>query len=249
VRALVLQHIACEPPGLYEEVMREHDVELARVELDEGEPLPDWQEFDLVVAMGGPMSVNDEEALPWLRGEKRLIEQAVRAEVPFFGACLGAQLLAASLGGRVFTGPRPEVGFLPVDLTDAARSDPVFRDLPRELMTFQWHGDTFTLPEGATRLAGSPTYENQAFRWGNTAYGVQFHLEVSAAMAREWAEVPEYSQALERVLGPAGAESLLDEFDRRAGAMALHARAIFRRWLELASTIAAVRERSKTTSP
>ena len=104
MRALVLQHIACEPPGLYEEVMREHDVALTRVELDEGEPLPDWQDFDLVVAMGGPMSVNDEAALPWLKGEKQLIEQAVRAEVPFFGACLGAQLLAASLGGSVFAG-------------------------------------------------------------------------------------------------------------------------------------------------
>jgi GMP synthase-like glutamine amidotransferase len=214
-----------------------------------GEPLPDWQEFDLVVAMGGPMSVNDEQALPWLKGEKQLIEQAVRAEVPFFGACLGAQLLAASLGGRVFAGPRPEVGFLPVDLTNAARSDPVFKDLPRELMTFQWHGDTFTLPEGATRLASSPAYENQAFRWGTTAYGVQFHLEVSAAMAREWAEVPEYSQALERALGPAGAESLFDEFDKRASAMALHARAVFRRWLKLASSIAEVRKPSKATRP
>ena len=249
MQALVLQHIACEPPGLYEEVMREHDIALTRVELDEGEPLPDWQEFDLVVAMGGPMSVNDEAALPWLKGEKQLIEQAVRAEVPFFGACLGAQLLAASLGGTVFAGSRPEVGFLPVDLTDAACSDPVFKALPRELMTFQWHGDTFSLPEGAIRLASSLTYENQAFRWGNSAYGVQFHLEVSAAMAREWAQVPEYSQALERVLGPAAAESLVAEFDQRASAMALHARAVFQRWLELASSIARVTRPSKVARP
>src|SRR5262249_19222534 len=160
VHALVLQHIACEPPGTYEDVLREQRTELTRVELDEGEPLPDWYDFDLIIAMGGPMSVNAEAAFPWLSREKHLIRDAVQAGRPFFGACLGAQLLAASLGGRVYAGPRPEVGFLPVDLTDAARRDPVFAQLPRQLVTFQWHGDTFTLPKGAVRLAGSPGYRN-----------------------------------------------------------------------------------------
>src|SRR5262245_65851453 len=101
--------------------MLEQGISLTRVELDEGEPLPDWREFDLIVAMGGPMSVDDDERLPWLSDEKRLIHDAVRAGVPFFGACLGAQLLAAGLGGRVYEGPRPEVGFLSVDPTEAAR--------------------------------------------------------------------------------------------------------------------------------
>src|SRR5215475_6972256 len=104
MNALVLQHIACEPPGVYEDVMREQGVEIVRVELDEGEGPPDWRECDLIVAMGGPMSVNDDDRLPWLKAEKQLIEEAVRAGVPFFGACLGAQLLAASLGGRVYEG-------------------------------------------------------------------------------------------------------------------------------------------------
>ncbi len=99
---LVLQHIACEPPGVYEDVLRERDALIHRVELDENEPLPDWREFDAIVAMGGPMSVNDDDRLPWLRGEKALIADAVRGGMPFFGACLGAQLLAASLGGKVY---------------------------------------------------------------------------------------------------------------------------------------------------
>ena len=213
--------------------MREQGIALHRVELDEGEPLPDWRDFDLIVAMGGPMSVNDEETLPWLRDEKRLIAEAVRAGTPFFGACLGAQLLASSLGARVYEGPAPEVGLLPVLLTDEALDDPVFRGLPRELLTFQWHGDTFDLSEGATLLASSPSYPNQAFCWGEVAYGVQFHLEVSAELAQEWADVPAYAAALERVLGPDGTAMLAD-YARRADEIRAHGRAVFERWLDQA---------------
>ncbi|MGI8421834.1 MAG: type 1 glutamine amidotransferase, partial [Gaiellaceae bacterium] len=184
-RTLVLQHIACEPPGVYEDVLRERGATIHRVELDEGEPLPDWRDFDAIVAMGGPMSVNDEAELPWLRDEKALIGEAVRAGVPCFGACLGVQLLAASLGAEVVPGPAPEVGLLPVFLTDAAASDSVFAPLPHELLTLQWHGDTFALPEGAVLLASSPAYQNQAFRWGRHAYGVQFHRELAREMAEE----------------------------------------------------------------
>ena len=240
--ALVLQHIACEPPGVYEDVMRDRGVSLVRVELDEGEPLPDWRGFDLIVAMGGPMSVNDEDRLPWIAGEKRLIRDAVHAGVPFFGACLGAQLLAASLGGRVYEGARPEVGFLSVELTEAARRDPVFAHLPTRLLTFQWHGDTFTLPRGAVRLASSPEYENQAFRWGEAAYGLQFHLEVSAELAREWADVPEYAAALERVLGADAGARLIGEFEQRSDDLAAHASGVFERWLERAREAAAGRQ-------
>src|SRR5713226_6318277 len=127
MKTLVLQHIACEPPGLYEDILSEREVTFTRVELDAGERLPDWQDFDAIVAMGGPMSVNDEQALPWLRAEKRLIADAVDAGKPFWGVCLGVQLLASSLGGRVYPGPRPEVGVLPVSLTENAVLDPVFR--------------------------------------------------------------------------------------------------------------------------
>ena len=208
---LVLQHIACEPPGVYEDVLLERGARIHRVELDEGEPLPDRRDFAAVVAMGGPMSANDEDELPWLRAEKAFIAETVRAGTPFFGACLGSQLLAASLGAEVTAGPAPEVGLLPFFLTDAADDDPLFAGLPRELLTLQWHGDTFALPEGAVLLAISPAYPHQAFRFDRAAYGVQFHLELSREMAAEWAGVPAYAEALTQVLGPGAETALVDE--------------------------------------
>ena len=230
MRVLVLQHIACEPPGVFEDVLLERGALLQRVELDAHEPLPDRREVDAIVAMGGPMSANDEE-LPWLAAEKRMIAEAVEADVPFFGVCLGVQLLAASLGARVYPGPEPEVGLLPVTLTAAGLSDPVFAALPRELVTLQWHGDTFDLPENATRLATSTAYENQAFRY-RRAYGVQFHLEVSREMAVEWAEVPEYAASLERTLGREAAAGFIRRIGERAEEMRADGRALFERWLD-----------------
>lgn len=232
MNVLVLQHIACEPPGVYEDVLRNRGCVLHRVELDEGELLPDWREFDAIVAMGGPMSANDDAELPWLTAEKRAIGDAVRAGLPYFGACLGVQLLAASLGARVFPGPRPEVGVLPVTLTDAASDDPVFRELPGEFLTLQWHGDTFELPDGAVALAESPAYANQAFRWGERAYGVQFHVEVDVELAREWAAVPSYAEYLDRVLGPGSLPRLIDELEASAAGMGVRARTMFERWLD-----------------
>ena len=158
---LVLQHIACEPPGVYEDVLHERSNTLSRVEVDTGEALPSWRDFDAIVAMGGPMSANDEETLPWLRDEKVLVAEAVRAGTPFWGVCLGVQLLAASLGAPIYPGPRPEVGVLPVELTEDALDDPVFAALPRRFLTLQWHGETFDLPDGAVRLAGSEAYPNR----------------------------------------------------------------------------------------
>jgi len=231
VRVLVLQHIACEPPGVYEDVLRERGADLHRVELDEGEPLPERRTFDAIVAMGGPMSATDDDELPWLAAERRLIAEAVRAGVPFFGVCLGVQLLAASLGASVYPGPEPEVGLLPVTLTRAAFDDPVFAGVARELVTLQWHGDTFDLPEQAVRLAGSPAYENQAFRY-RRAYGVQFHLEVSAAMAAEWAEVPAYAASLQRTLGAEAGAAFVRGIAERAEEMRGHGRALFERWLD-----------------
>jgi GMP synthase (glutamine-hydrolysing) len=235
---LVLQHIACEPPGEYETVLRERGANLHRVELDEGDPLPPWRDFDAIVAMGGPMSVNDDADLPWLTDEKRAIGDAVRAGVPYFGACLGVQLLAASLGARVFPGPEPEVGVLPVTLTAEGVADPIFAGLPQTFPTLQWHGDTFDLPDGATLLASSRACPNQAFRFGRLAYGVQFHVEVLPAMAREWAQVPEYVGYADRVLGAGGMERLLREFDAAEAGMRSTGRSLFARWAELAVPVA-----------
>lgn len=231
MNTLVLQHVACETPGIYEDVLRERGTSLQRVELDEGQSLPDWRGFDGIIAMGGPMSVNDEAELPWLIAEKRLIGEAVRAGTPYWGVCLGVQLLAASLGARVYKGPTPEVGLYPVRLTEAALVDPVFQGLPGEFLTMQWHGDTFDLPVGAERLATSEAYQNQSFTY-QRAYGVQFHLEASREMVQSWAEIPEYVADLERVLGPGSAPRLLGAVAARADDLRAAGRAMFERWVD-----------------
>jgi GMP synthase-like glutamine amidotransferase len=228
MRVLVLQHIACEPPGVFEDVLRERAHELTRVELDEGEPLPEGP-WDAIVAMGGPMSVNDEAEHPWLIEEKAAIASHVRAGRPFWGSCLGAQLLAAALGARVYAGPAPEVGVLTVQITEAGREDPVVGPLPPIIDTLQWHGDTFDLPTDAVLLASSPPYPNQAYRVGPVAYAVQFHVEVTEEMGEEWAAVPAYAEYADRVLGPGGSDRLLAEFRVASPLMQRHARGLFER--------------------
>jgi GMP synthase (glutamine-hydrolysing) len=234
VNVLVLQHIACEPPGVFEDVLVERGATIRRVELDEGEQLPaSLDGLDAIIAMGGPMSVNDEELHPWLVSEKRLIREAVEAGVPFWGSCLGVQLLASSLGAAVRAGDAPEVGVLPVFPTAAVEDDPVFAGLGWPRATLQWHGDTFDLPAGATLLATSPAYPHQAFRVGRVAYGVQFHVEVTAEMADEWARVPEYERAAQAVLGPGGLERLLADLRAALPTMLDDGRTLFGRWVDL----------------
>lgn len=183
------------------------------------------------------MSATDDDELAWLAAEKRLIAEAADAEIPFLVFASGVQLLAASLGARVYAGSKPEVGLLPVTLTDAALADPVFAGLPREFVTLQWHGDTFELPEHAVRLAGSPVYPNQAFRY-RRAYGVQFHLEVSPEMAAEWARVPAYEESLRSTLGAEGAADFFAEFAEHADSMRSKGRALFERWLDTSVVVA-----------
>jgi GMP synthase-like glutamine amidotransferase len=228
---LVLQHIACEPPAAFEDELRDRGLELARVELDEGEPLPDWREFAATVVMGGPMGAYEDGAHPWLRAEKALLRDAVESDHPVWGVCLGAQLLAAALGARVYPGEQPEVGLLPVELTAAAAADEVFAVAPSRFPTLQWHGDTFDLPAGATLLAGSPAYPHQAFRF-RRAYGLQFHLEVTPELAAEWGAVPAYADSLEAIQGRGALDRLVGEVAERAPETLPLARRMFGRWLE-----------------
>ena len=227
---LVLQHIACEPPGAYEDELRAWGAELVRVEIDDGEGLPDWRAFAGVIVMGGPMGAYEVDQLRWLADERRLIADAVRAGTPLWGVCLGAQLLAASLGAAVAPGPAPEVGVLSVKRTTQAADDPVFRLLPDKFPALQWHSDTYALPPGAVQLARSDAYEQQAFVV-RRAYGLQFHLEVTPALAAQWGDVPAYAAARERLQGEGAVARLLDELGQREGEMTSLARRLFAAWL------------------
>ncbi len=227
---LVLQHIGCEPPAAYEEELTARGLALDRVRLDRGEALPDWRAYSGIVAMGGPMGAYDDELYRWLAPEKRLIADAVRAGKPYWGVCLGAQLLAASLGASVTPGVAPEVGVFPVELADAAADDPVFCAAPAEFQAFHWHGDTYALPHGAMQLARSEQYEQQAFVYEH-AYALQFHLEVNAALVQEWRDVPAYAESLERL--PAGPPKppLAEQVAATQEACIELARGLFGRWL------------------
>ncbi len=226
---LVLQHIGCEPPAAYEDELLERGLSLRRVQLDAGEPLPDWREHSAIVAMGGPMGAYDDALLPWLAPEKRLIAEAVHAGKPFWGVCLGAQLLAASLGADVAPGPAPEIGVLAVQLTGEAAADPVFCAAPASFDAFHWHGDTYQLPPGAVRLARSERYAQQAFAFAN-AYALQFHLEVTPALVAEWGAVPAYADGLQRLPGVT-LPGLLEQVAGVQRAAVALARELFGRWL------------------
>lgn len=227
---LVLQHAGCEPPGVYEDELLHRRVPFASVLLDEDEELPDWRAYAGIVAMGGAMSVYDEAEHPWLVPEKRLIAEAVGAGVPYWGVCLGAQLLAASLGARVSRGAQAELGVLPVQLSAAAAQDPVFAGLPECFQTLQWHSETYELPPGAVQLARSSSYEQQAFVLGR-AYALQFHLEVDSALAGAWMEVPEFADELRQLQGEGGPAALLAQVKAAERDSVALARELFSRWL------------------
>lgn len=210
MRLLVLQHVDCEHPGALGEAAAERGIELEIRELDRGDAIPDPRRYDGLVVLGGPMNVDEEEAHPWLAPEKEAIRAAVEAELPYLGICLGAQLLARALGAAVYPAAAPEVGVGEVRLTAAAADDPLFAGLPDPLPCLQWHGDTFDLPPGAILLATSEACRHQAFRVGPLAWGLQFHVEATPAMAREWGRLAAYRDSAEAALGPGALERVHD---------------------------------------
>jgi GMP synthase (glutamine-hydrolysing) len=236
---IALRHVPHEGLGLLEAVFREQALVYSVLDLPQHAPRsfnPD--QLAGLVILGGPMNVDQTDRYPYLADEVQWIQQAVAADLPVLGICLGSQLLAKALGSRVYANPVKEIGWYSVELTPAAATDPLFRDASPAETVFQWHGDTFDLPEGATLLATAPACHHQAFRQGTHAYGLQFHIEVTADIIADWLHEP----------GNCGELAVLDYIDpeqiRRVTpanlpAMESLGRRVLGRWAALCRTRAA----------
>ncbi|MCC7078443.1 MAG: type 1 glutamine amidotransferase [Acidimicrobiia bacterium] len=184
---LVLQHLEQEEPYGIADASRDAglDVVVHRTDLAGAPPAVD--PFAGVVVMGGPMSAARDDGFPTRSAEIELLEAALQGGKPVLGVCLGAQLLAVAGGGRVFRDGPLEIGWGEVDLHAASGTDPLFGASASPLPVLHWHGETFTLPEGAVLLASSGLYPNQAFRLGENAWGLQFHVEITRSAVESFA--------------------------------------------------------------
>ncbi len=228
-RAIVLQHLHREGPGTIADVCKERGLAVEVLQLDLGAPVPtSLDASDVLVVMGGSMGVGDvgDPRFPFLAPEIELLRKVIAANQPVLGVCLGAQLLAAAAGSRVYPNQRPdasgvsrparEVGFGEVRLLGRER-EPALAGLRDRLLVLHWHGDTFDLPEGAVRLAESELCRNQAFRIGRRAFGLQFHVEADAALVHTWAD--EDADFAISALGPGGPVAIIAACEHSAAAM------------------------------
>lgn len=231
-RVLALQHIEIDPPGYLGELLQEHAIPYDVVMVQE-EKLPDPADYGAVLSMGGPEFAGDEE-LSYLAQEKALIRRAVDLDIPFLGVCLGGQLLASALGAPVVSKGLTEVGFFDAHFTVEGMRDPLFAGLPGYQYMFHWHEDTYTLPEGARRLAVRPGAPEQAFRYGRRAYGLQYHIELTPDMLLTWVRQHPWREETIALLGSETYESI----ERAARSLPPpyqdHTRTLFENFLTLA---------------
>ena len=240
MRILVFQHVAIEHPAIFREFLKEDGIAWDAVELDAGEKIPSLAGYDQLWVMGGPMDTWQEAENPWLAAEKRAIREAVvERGMPYFGVCLGHQLLAASLGGKVGKAAQAEVGVLDVELTEAGRADPFFAGIGGRFKALQWHGaEVQTPPAGAVVLARSPLCAVQSMRVGKHAYGMQYHCELLPQTVAEWAEIPAYACSLDDTLGKGSMPRLKAAAEKEMAAMNRDARRLYRNFMAAAGVAA-----------
>lgn len=225
--ALVLMHDDAIHLGNLEPVLREHGYDVRQIDAFQDDlGGVDALAADLVVVLGGDMGVNDADRYPALLDEVRLLAGRLDAALPVFGVCLGAQLMASALGSAVYAGPSNEIGFRTVEPTEAGAVSPLRHIAGVPVM--QWHRDTFDLPDGVTRLAGSPQYGNEAFGIGNWALAVQFHPEVTDEMHEQWLA----ASAAELLAENVDANELRRERAHYSATMQGASRAMFSEWLD-----------------
>jgi GMP synthase-like glutamine amidotransferase len=183
IRAHYLQHVSFESLGCIEPWLQSSGYQVTNTRLFESATFPELDKIDLLIVVGGPMSVNDEGEFPWLVQEKRYISDVIQAGKTVLGICLGAQLIASAMGAHVYRNPEKEIGWFPVQ--GIPSMDGSSFHIPSSVTVFHWHGEAFDLPYGAVHLARSEGCENQAFQLGKTVIGLQFHLEATPESVRE----------------------------------------------------------------
>ncbi|HJH27043.1 MAG TPA: GMP synthase [Methanophagales archaeon] len=186
MKVLIVQHVECEGPGYLEDFLHEKRIEYEIARMYEGEQLPD--NFDAMIVLGGPMNVYAEERYPYLKRLTTTIKNLATEGGYYLGFCLGGQLLAKALGAKVRKNHTREIGNFEIHLTEKGVEDPLFKGFKHTFPALEWHGDTFEIPKEAIKLAESELCSNQAFRFKN-AYGLQFHLETTPRMLKEWTDV------------------------------------------------------------
>jgi GMP synthase (glutamine-hydrolysing) len=189
--ALIIKHVEIEGPGLIESCLKQEKIPYHIVNLETATLLPKIKDLSHIVILGGPMNVYEEDRYPFLRDEDLFIKEAIKRGKSILGICLGAQLIAKALGAKVFKASVKEIGWYDVSLTKVGSHDPSFSTLPKIFPVFQWHEDTFEIPRAGKLIATSSSLPHQAFRYGEKVYGLQFHLEVTEEMIREWMETYE----------------------------------------------------------
>ncbi|MGE5859859.1 MAG: type 1 glutamine amidotransferase [Ignavibacteria bacterium] len=180
-----LHHAPFEGLGCIKDWIDSRKFALSSTFLFESDDLPLLDEFDLLIIMGGPMGVGEEDKYPWLRKEKTFIKSAIEKGKMVLGICLGSQLVAEVLGAKVYGNKFKEIGWFPVTFTKEARNNSFFNFFPDELIVFHWHGDTYDLPPGAIHLAQTRGCKNQGFLFKDRVIGLQFHLEVTPESLNE----------------------------------------------------------------
>ena len=233
-QVLALEHMPGGHPGLFLELMRADGIACREVRLDRGEPIPDLAAYDGLIVMGGPMDVWQEAEHPWLREEKEAIREAVLGrDMALLGICLGHQLLADALGGKVVLMAEPEIGPFEVEL-DGAAGRSLLAGLAARAQVLQWHAaEVERPPDGARILARSPGCAVQAMQVGERALGLQFHAEVTESLLDEWLAEPANADALVRHLGAGGPERFRAGACARMAAFEAVARRIYDRFRSL----------------
>ncbi len=230
---LIIKHIDIEGPGTLGEFIEENGIPYQVINAYlEDSYIEEPGDYSAVITLGGPMGVyDDSEVYPFLGWEDAFLKRTIREDVPALGICLGAQLLARAAGARITKAPSKEIGWSSVSLTEDGRADPLFRELPPEITVFQWHGDTFEIPEGGKRLAASGVCPNQAFRVGSRAYGLQFHLEVTAPMVNQW--IDSYKEELDSLKGIVDPREIARQSEENSAACNLHAERFYKNFFDI----------------